>query len=58
MESLRYTDIKSKKDRVLRLTGLTAEEFEQLCAKFSEEWSKFIKTTTLECKPRQQKVKK
>jgi Helix-turn-helix of DDE superfamily endonuclease len=58
MEALRYTDIKLKKDRVLRLTGFTAEEFEQLCAKFSEEWSKFIKTTTLEGKPRQRKVNK
>lgn len=58
MEALRYRDIREKKDRVLRLTGFQVEEFEVLCAKFTPVWEKYIKSTTLEGKPRKRQVKK
>ena len=58
MEALRYRDIREKKDRVLRLTGFQAEEFEALCVKFTQVWEKHIKNTTLEGKPRKRQVKK
>lgn len=58
MEALRYQAIREKKDRVLRLTGFQAEEFESLCSEFKLVWEKYIKNNTLEGKPRKRQVKK
>lgn len=58
MKALRYRDIREKKARVLRLTGFQVGEFEALCIKFAPIWDKFIRSTTLEGKPRKRLVRK
>lgn len=58
MSRLRYSDLAGKAARLLKLTGLTPEEFEGLSARMSPLWDKFIRRYTLEGKPRQRLVQK
>ena len=58
MKGLFYADIREKKERVLRLTGFTPDEFVSLSHEFRPVWEKFIRRYTLEGKERKRQVKK
>src|SRR6059036_2534632 len=49
---LRYQDIKSKAYRILDLTSLTVEEFEQLVEPFDAAFVRHMRDWTMEGKPR------
>ena len=58
MIGLQYAAIREKKDRVLRLTGFTPDEFEALHQLFDVKWASFIRRYTLEGKERKRQVQK
>ena len=58
MIGLQYAAIREKKDRVLRLTGFTPDEFEALHQLFDVKWASFIRRYTLEGKARKRQVQK
>lgn len=49
---VRYQDIKTKAYRILDLTSLTVEEFEQLAPAFEEAFVRHMREWTMEGKPR------
>ena len=53
MAKLRYTDLASNEKALLAHTGLKAAEFETLCTFFDQAWQRYLRTHTLEGKPRE-----
>jgi len=53
MNKLRYGDLATNDKALLAHTGLTSDEFEQLCPFFEAAWQRYIRAYTFEGKPRQ-----
>ncbi len=52
MPKLRYTDLASNEKALLAHTGLKPGECEALCVFFDQAWQRYLRTHTLEGKPR------
>lgn len=55
MGKLRYIDLASNEKALLAHTGFKPSEFEQLCLFFDEAWQRYLRSYTLEGKPRERK---
>lgn len=53
MGKLRYTDLASNEKALLAHTGFKPDEFETLCPFFGQAWRRYLRTHTLEGKPRE-----